>query len=149
MKPLLILIVTFCVALILSRFLTGGFDYALSGRIAMSVMLLFTALGHFLYPKGMAMMLPGVIPFKEAMVYFTGIIEAGAALGLLIPWSRVKTGWLLIIFFILVLPVNIHAAIKRVDYQKGTYEGSGPAYLWFRVPLQILFIIWIYFFVIG
>jgi uncharacterized membrane protein len=133
------------VAVLATRFISGRFEYALSGRIAMSAMLLFTALGHFLYPRGMAMMLPAGIPFREALIYLTGLIEIGAAIGLLIPWSKVTVGWLLIAFFILTLPANINAAIKRVDLQKGTFDGPGPAYLWFRVPLQALFILWTYF----
>jgi uncharacterized membrane protein len=145
MKPLVVLIGGFCIALLATRFIGGSFDYQLSGRIAMSVMLLFTALGHFLYPRGMAMMLPVVIPLKEGVVYLTGLIEIGAAVGLLIPWSKVTIGWLLIAFFICTLPANINAAIKRVDLQKGTLDGPGPAYLWFRVPLQVLFILWTYF----
>ena len=78
------------------------------------------------------------------MVYFTGFIEIFAAIGLQIPSVRVLTAWLLILFFVLLLPANINAAIKHVDYQKGTFEGSGTNYLWFRVPLQILFIVWTY-----
>lgn len=145
MKPLIILIASFVLSLLATKFIGGSWEYALSGRIAMSVMLLFTALGHFLYPKGMAMMLPGVIPLKVALVYLTGLIEIAAAIGLLVPSGVVLTGWLLIVFFVLILPANINAAVRRVDFQKGTYDGAGPAYLWFRVPLQILFILWVYF----
>jgi uncharacterized membrane protein len=50
----------------------------------------------------------------------------------------------LIVFFVLLLPANINAAIKHIDYQKGTFEGQGLNYLWFRIPLQILFIVWTY-----
>jgi uncharacterized membrane protein len=145
MKPFVILILTFGIALLVSRFVGGSFEYALSGRIAMSATLLFTALGHFLFPKGMALMVPAMFPFKEGIIYLTGLIEVGAAIGILIPWSRVTIGWLLIVFFVLTLPANINAAAKRLNYQKGTYDGSGLAYLWFRVPLQVLFILWTYF----
>lgn len=46
----------------------------------------------------------------------TGIIEIAAATGLFIPGLSVVTGWLLIVFFILILPANIYAAVKHVDY---------------------------------
>ena len=144
MKPLFVLVGTFGIALLITIF-TGGIDYTLSGRIAMAVMLAFTALGHFLYARGMAMMLPDAIPFRKGLVYLTGLIEVAAAIGLLIPGMETTTGWLLILFFVLMLPANIYAAIKRVDYQKATYEGPGRNYLWFRVPLQVLFILWTYF----
>ena len=117
-------------------------DFAWAARIAMSVMLLFTASGHFAFPRGMMMMIPAFIPFRMTLVYITGIIEIIAAVGLHIESLRNLTAVLLIIFFILVLPANIYAAAKNIDYQKGGNDGKGLQYLWFRIPLQILFIIW-------
>jgi uncharacterized membrane protein len=147
MKPLIILVVSFGLSLLAMRYVSGSWDFALSGRISLSVMLLFTALGHFLYPKGMAMMLPGALPLRLAIpvIYITGLIEAAAAVGLLFHRSQASTGILLIVFFILILPANIYAAVRRVDFQKGTLDGPGVGYLWFRVPLQVLFICWTYF----
>ncbi|MBD0368852.1 MAG: DoxX family protein [Flavisolibacter sp.] len=144
MKPLVVLLVTFVIAIIAIKAIRKDYKVALSARIAMSVMLLFTSIGHFIYTEGMAMMMPDFVPNKKQMVYTTGIIEILAAIGLQIPRVRVLTAWLLILFFVLVLPANINAAIKHVDYEKGTLEGSGTNYLWFRVPLQILFIVWTY-----
>ena len=145
MKPLIVLLVSFVIALIVTRLIVGDFNVALSGRIAMASMLAFTAIGHFAFTKGMVMMIPDFIPFKKALVYFTGVIELLAAAGLLISSYQVLTAWLLIVFFIVLLPANINAAIRHIDYQKGTFTGSGLTYLWFRVPLQILFILWTYF----
>jgi uncharacterized membrane protein len=144
MKPLFVLLGAFIVSLLVTKLFTKTFDYPLSGRIAMEVMLVFTAIGHFAFTKGMTMMLPDFIPFKIEVIYLTGVIEIIAAVGLLIPSTRVWTGWALIIFFILLLPGNIKAAIDHIDYQKGTFDGNGPAYLWFRIPLQLLFIVWTY-----
>ena len=148
MKPLLVLVSCFVISLLATKFFLGIFDVNLSGRIAMSVMLLFTAIAHFAYSKGMAMMLPAFIPFKTLIVYLTGIIEIMAAIGLQLEYLRVTTAWLLIIFFILILPANIYAAKTQVDYQKGDLTGNGTTYLWFRIPLQILFIVWTYYFCI-
>ena len=69
-------------------------------------------------------------------------------MGLLIPRLQEITAWLLIVFFIVILPANISAALKHIDYEKGTYEGPGANYLWFRVPLQLFFMAWVYYFVI-
>ena len=145
MKPFIVLLSVFAISLLTIKFLDGNYEVALSARIAMSVMLLFTAMAHFAFTKGMTMMLPSAIPYKTAIIYLTGIIEIAAALGLLFPNIRTLTGWLLIAFFILILPANIYSAIHHVDYQKGTFDGKGQSYLWFKVPLQILFIIWVYF----
>lgn len=145
MKPLIVLLSVFTISLFATKIFRNSYDFALSGRIAMSAMLVFTATAHFAFSKGMAMMLPDFIPYKTETVYLTGIIEIAAAVGLFIPNLRIVTGWLLIAFFILILPANIYAAIKNIDYQKGTSDGSGLMYLWFRIPLQILFIAWTYF----
>lgn len=140
MKPLLVLVITFAVSLCVTKVVRGDQDAKLSGRVALSMMLLFTAAGHFVFTQGMAMMLPPVVPAKTAVVYWTGAIEIMPAVGLHIPATRRMTGLWLILFFILVLPANVYAAMQQVDYQKGTYEGNGPPYLWFRVPLQVFFI---------
>src|SRR5262249_38114 len=145
MKPLILLLAVFVLSLSALRLFDGHYEWALAGRIAMSAMLLFTAIGHFAFTRGMSMMIPSFIPFKREVVWLTGVIEAAAAIGLLIPQIKTTTAWLLIVFFILMLPANINAAMRKVDYQKASFDGNGPGYLWFRVPLQVLFIAWVYF----
>lgn len=145
MKPLIVLIIVFAVSLIVTKLVAGKFDYALSARVAMSAMLIFTAIGHFVFADGMSKMVPDFIPFKKEVIHFTGVIEIIAAIGLHIPQLQWLTGWLLILFFVVVLPANIKASIEQINYQTGELNGNGLAYLWFRVPLQVLFIIWVYF----
>ena len=144
MKPLLILLVVFVISLFALKIVRGEYEFALPARIALSAMLVFTSIGHFAFTKGMSMMIPTPIPYKTEIVYLTGIIEIIAAVGLLIPAFKVPTAWLLILFFVMLLPANIYAAIKHIDYQKATFNGNGLNYLWFRIPLQILFIAWTY-----
>ncbi len=149
MKPFIVLLVAFVISLFTLRLIHGYYDVALPARIAMSIMLGFTAMGHFLYPKGMTMMIPGQIPFKREIVFLTGVFEIVLAITLHISVFKRFTGWALIIFFIAMLPANINAAVNRVDYQKGTFDGPGLNYLWFRVPLQIIFILWVYYSVLN
>ena len=144
MKPLIVLLISFSLALLSTKLLLNNFEIALSARIAMAIMLVFTAIAHFAFTGGMEMMIPDFIPFKKAMVYFTGFIEICASIGLLIVHLKILTAWLLIVFFILLIPANIKAAVRHIDYQKGTFDGNGVTYLWFRIPLQILFILWTY-----
>ena len=146
MKPLIVLGITFAIALLAAKIFNHGWNFIFAGNAAMSCMLLFTAIGHFAYSKGMAMMIPGIIPFKTAIVYLTGLIEISAAIGLLILSVRHITSLLLIIFFVAILPANINAAIHKVDFQKGTNEGNDLKYLWFRIPLQLFFIAWVWYF---
>jgi|SRR5699024_1545942 len=148
MKPFIVLIITFVASLFIIKVFNNTYDFALAGRIAMADMLIFTAIGHFLFKKGMTLMVPRSIPFKSEIVFFTGIIEIAAAIGLLISNLSILSGWLLIAFFILILPANIYAAANKIDYQKGSFDGKGWSYLWLRIPLQVVYIAWVYFFVI-
>jgi len=146
MKPLIVLLTVFVGSLVVLKLLTGQWDYRLAGNIAMAAMLLFTAIGHFVFTKGMTMMIPAFVPFKREVVYLTGVLEIAFSVGLLIPSFRPLTATLLIVFFVLLLPANIYAAVKGVDYQRGVYVDQDLTYLWFRIPLQVLFIGWVAYF---
>lgn len=145
MKPFILFVFVSILSLFLLKIICGRYDLRFSIRIGLSIMLLFTALGHFLFPDGMVLMIPEFIPFKREFIYFTAILEIVGAVGLHIPQLRLLTSWLLILFFLLMLPANIKASLDHLNYQKGTFDGPGVAYLWFRIPLQILFILSVYF----
>jgi uncharacterized membrane protein len=146
MKPLLILAAVFLIAAATSRVAYGHWNLIFSGNLAMFVMLCFTAMGHFMFTKGMIMMIPGFIPFKKEVVFLTGFAEVLLGVALLVPQFRTVAGLMLIMLFVLMLPANIQAAINHINFEKGTYDGSGPAYLWFRIPLQLLFVGWVWYF---
>jgi uncharacterized membrane protein len=67
-------------------------------------------------------------------------------LALLSPSLRYGAGIILIILFILMLPANIYAAIKHINYETAAYDGKGIGYLWIRIPMQVLFILWVLYF---
>src|SRR3984957_15016191 len=80
-------------------------------RDALSLMLVFAGISHFTSMKeDFVRMMPPSIPWPRALVYFTGICEMAGALGLLSPQSRHAAAYALIVFFLAVLPANIHAA---------------------------------------
>ncbi|MET3607099.1 MULTISPECIES: DoxX family protein [Mucilaginibacter] len=149
MKVLLVLIISFILTTVISRLFVDDWNIMLSGNVAMMLMLWFTSLGHFMFTKGMVMMMPSFIPFKGALVYLTGIMEIVLGALLVVNATRHIAGIILLVLFVVMLPANINAAMKHVDLEKATYDGSGPGYLWFRIPLQLLFIAWILYFSIG
>lgn len=146
MKPFIVLIAAFFLVLFPLYWIRGNWNLALAGNIAMAVMLVFTAMGHFVFWQGMVMMIPQLFPAKRMLVYFTGALEMLFAIGLCIAATRRLSADLLILFFLIVLPANINAAQKSVDFQKATYNGKGVGYLWLRIPLQIIFIFWTAYF---
>jgi len=105
-------------------------------RVGLTVMLLFTSSAHFNSMRhDMARMMPQAIPNPMAFVYFTGLCEILGAIGLLISATRVVAAVALIVFFLAVLPANIHAARAGV-----TLRGRPATPLTLRIPMQALFI---------
>lgn len=91
MKPLIVLITVSIIAFFTIKLISGNYNVPLSARVGMSVMLLFTAMGHFMFTEGMIMMIPKCIPFKKEMVYFTAIVEIVGAIGIHISQFRTIT----------------------------------------------------------
>jgi len=116
MKLLSILFVTFILALIGSKLIQGSWDFLFAGNLGMAVFIIFTGFSHFKFQKGMALMIPDFIPAKLFWVYFTGIIEIAAGIGLMIPSIREITAILLIIFYVLVFIANINSSKKKSKY---------------------------------
>lgn len=145
MVPEITLLAVSLIALIILKLKFRENRFAQAMRIGMAAMLFVTGGAHFGFAKGMVMMLPEAIPFRLGIVYFTGVIEIAAGIGLLIPAMARRTGWWLIAFFVCITPANIYAALHYVNLQKASFDGAGPEYLWFRLPLQLVFIGWVYF----
>jgi uncharacterized membrane protein len=144
MAPLIFLLVTFGILFAVNKFLLKErLSLSFIGRAALAVMLIVTGISHFTSTDLMIEMMPDFMPAKREIVYFTGICELLAVVGLLWDKTAKLTAVMLIIFFLAVLPANIAGSIKQVQF--GGME-SGAMYLLFRVPLQILFIFWAYYF---
>ena len=103
--------------------------------MGLAVMLLFTASAHFTGTRhDLARMVPEAVLYPMAVI-FTGVCEILCAIGLLVPRVRRVAEVALIVFFIAVLPANIHAARAEV-----TLRGEAATPLAVRVPMHLLFI---------
>jgi uncharacterized membrane protein len=109
----------------------------------LAVMLTVTATTHFIRSGttpmpghgDMADMVPPFVPWPHTMVYLTGVLEFLGAAGLVLAATRQAAGFGLAVLFSLMLPANVHAAVEGV-----VFNGGAATPLWFRVPLQALFI---------
>jgi len=117
-----------------------------AGNMAMGVMLLFTAIGHFKFKTSMAAMIPLFIPKKVEIILITGVLEILFAIALQIESIRYYTGFAVMLFLLAVVPSNIYAAKHRINYEDLYKPGPGIKYLWFRIPFQLFLIAWVWYF---
>ena len=137
MVPLTTLLVTYA----LTRLAFGRRpDRTLPGRLALATMLVVTGAAHFTATDALVAMVPPSVPAPIAVVYATGVMELVFAL-LLVVRPRPALGWALGAFFLMLLPANVYSALQEVGL-----GGHGPGYLWFRIPLQVLFMGWAAYF---
>lgn len=140
--PLAVLLAVFFISIPIVQARKGYKDLGLSARLGLSAMLLFTGASHFFMTNTFTAMVPPGVPSPKLVVYLTGAFEILAAIGLHIKPFRKITAWLLILFFVAVLPANIYATNHLA---KAGGEPRSFNYLWVRIPLQIYFILFTYF----
>lgn len=116
-----------------------------AGVFGLTLVFCFTGVGHFIKTEPMVEMIPPWLPGRVAAVYLTGILEIFLA-GLVLKRSlRPWIGSILLGMLVLLLPVNIYAAVERVPMGGHAW---GPAYLAIRIPLQLLLMAWTYWFTV-
>jgi uncharacterized membrane protein len=94
---------------------------------------------HFAVPKAFEDIVPESLPAKRALVYASGVTELATGLGSLHPKTRRAAGWLGILTMLGVYPANVQMCFNTEKYKQ-----VPPALLWARLPLQGVFIYWIY-----
>ncbi|GAA4605676.1 hypothetical protein GCM10023195_19900 [Actinoallomurus liliacearum] len=118
-------------------------SWSVSAAHALAVMLVVTASAHFVPASvtvmpnhgDMVRMVPPFVPFADAMVYLTGVLELLGAAGLVVAATRWAAGIGLAALFVLLLPANIYASVAHVPF-----HGGEATPLWQRIPEQALYV---------
>jgi uncharacterized membrane protein len=104
----------------------------------------FTAAGlnHFRNPEFYRKIVPPHLGNPALIVALSGIAEIAGGVGLLIPPLRRFAGWGLIALLISVFPANVYMAVAP---QKIPDMHFPQWALWLRLPLQAVFVAWVWF----
>ena len=110
-----------------------------AARIGMAGAMVFAGISHWLMPVPFVQHVPPFVPFPEAVVLLSGVVEVALGAALLGPrqWRR-PAGIVLAAYLVAVFPANVYVAVAAVDVQ-GQPDGW---YSWLRLPLQALFVAW-------
>jgi uncharacterized membrane protein len=142
---LVLMIGPYAIARLSSVVIGRQFDLRGAAAIGLVFMFIFTAVGHFVQTEPMSQMLPPWVPQRVLLVYLTGILEFAIAIGFVAEMLRRLTGWVTAIMLLLFFPANLYAAINQVPIGGHAW---GPVYLLIRAPLQLVILLWVYWFTI-
>jgi uncharacterized membrane protein len=112
-------------------------------RLLLALFMVFAGAMHFVNPEAYIKIMPPFIPFHEAMVFISGLFEIIGGIGLLFKKTQRIAAWGLVAIFIAVFPANIHMAVNNISIGE---IPSNPVLLWLRLPVQIIFITWAWWF---
>lgn len=110
-------------------------------RWLLAAFFILAGANHLRDPALYLPMMPSYLPWPYALVIISGIAEIAGGLGLLIPQTRRWAGWGLILLLLAVFPANLHMALNNTQLP-GMH--LSPLVLWLRLPVQIIFIAWVW-----
>ena len=112
-------------------------------RWVLTIFMVGAGINHFRSPAPYLGMMPAELPHPELLVQLSGIAEVLGGLGLILPQTRRLTAWGLIALFVAIFPANLNMALNHLPL------GDQPVptwALWARLPLQVVLIVWAYWF---
>lgn len=112
--------------------------YRLLLLLALSLFFINVGVDHFINPNFYLNIMPDYLPFHAEAVYLSGFFEILGGIVVLIPKLRALARWGLISLLIAVFPANIYMAMNP-----NLYPEFSLALLYFRLPLQFVFIFWV------
>jgi uncharacterized membrane protein len=96
---------------------------------------------HFVKTRWYMSIMPDYLPAHRELVYASGVAEMVGALGTMHPRTCRPAGWFLIATLIAIFPANVHMALNADRFRE--VPGGAPA-LWARLPVQGLFVYWVW-----
>jgi uncharacterized membrane protein len=119
-------------------------DHLKSGlRWLLTAFMVAAGANHFIDPAPYVGMMPSALPAPLLLVYVSGVAEIAGGLGLVLPGTRRLAAWGLVVLFVAIFPANLNMAIHHLPLG---HKVVPQAFLWARLPLQLVLIAWAYWF---
>lgn len=99
---------------------------------------------HLHSPDFFVAIIPASLPDPEWLNVLAGLAEIVIGVYLLEPRTRVLAAWGAIALAIAVFPANVNMLIENIGAE-GPGTGS-PVANWIRMPFQVVFILWAWWF---
>lgn len=105
--------------------------------VGLAVFFVVAGLNHFLNPAFYLRIMPPYLPWHQALVFVSGVLEVVGGVAVLIPRWRRAAGVGLILLLVAVFPANLYMAMNAA-----LFPDIDPGILYGRLPLQAVFIMW-------
>jgi len=106
----------------------------------MAAFYIFAGYNHLANPEFYVAIMPPNLPEPELLNVISGLAEIVLGVFLLEPRTRALAAWGTIALLVAVFPANIYVATANIG-PEGPGSGGGMAN-WIRLPFQIVFIAW-------
>ena len=106
---------------------------------AFSIFFIGAGLDHLVNPEFYLSIMPPIFPMHSEAVLISGVLEIVGGIAALMPGLRRAAGWGIFVLLIAVYPANIYMAL----YPE-LFPSIHSGFLYFRLPLQFLFLYWAY-----
>lgn len=110
----------------------------------LAVFWIAAGVNHFLDPDFYVNIMPDYMPLHRELVLLSGVTEIAAGLMVAIPALTRWGAWFCIVHLLIFFTVHIDMVVHADKFPEVPIT-----VLWFRLPLQVLFILWAGWFIGG
>lgn len=121
----------------------GKFMAKVFFKYLLVVFFVASGLNHFRVPDFYVNIMPDYLPAHEFLVMLSGVTEVVAGLMLAVPGLSRWGAWFIIAHLLVFFTVHFW----MIQHAEDLYSDIPLAGLWLRIPIQVLFIVWTYWFV--
>ncbi len=145
---LFVLLATFAMFCGLGFLLSPDNYLVLAGRLAMSVMLVFSAVSSYVYQEGILLTYPIFFSdvWKQKLILANADFKIALAAGFVLKDLAQISAIFIIAYFILSFSTDIKACKKNISIKRANYTGHGSWLILIKIPSQLIFIFWTYYF---
>ena len=106
---------------------------------AFSIFFIGAGIDHLVNPEFYLSIMPPLFSMHSEAVLISGVLEIVGGIAVLMPGLRRAAGWGIFVLLIAVYPANIYMALNPA-----LFPSIHSGFLYFRLPLQFLFLYWAY-----
>ncbi len=107
-------------------------------KYLLAMFMIVAGIMHFANPAFFLKIMPPYLPLHKELVLLSGVAEVLLGVLLLVPPTSRMAAWGIVALLIAVFPANLYL------YQHQEILPASPLIHFLRLPLQGLFILWVY-----